>query len=69
MLFVLVWLVIKLERELNFPGISRLVGEPKRRGLQIRPSLVENKVGMVEKIEELCAKLQLGFFGQSEIFQ
>jgi hypothetical protein len=69
MLFVLVWLVIKLERELNFPGISRLVGEAKRRGLQIRPSLVENKVGMVEKVEELCAKLQLGFFGQSEILQ
>src|ERR1700730_16989569 len=65
----LVCLVIKLECELNFPGISRLVGEPKRRGLQISSGLVENKVGMVEKVEKLCAKLQLGFFGQSEILQ
>src|SRR5258708_38047627 len=62
--FGLVSLVIKLEHELNFPGISRLVGERKRRGLQISPSSVENKVGMVEKVEELCAKLQLDLFGQ-----
>ena len=62
MLFFSLWLVVKLERELNLPGIARLVGKPKRGGLQISPCLVQNGVGVVEKVEELCAKLQLGFF-------
>ena len=59
-------LVIKLDPELYLPGILRLVSKPKRCGkLQISPRLVENKVGMIQNVEKLCAKLQPGFFGKS----
>jgi hypothetical protein len=59
-------LVIKLDPELYLTGILRLVGKPKRCGkLHISPRLVENKVGVIENIEELRAKLQPGFFRES----
>lgn len=59
-------LVIKLEPELYLPGILRLVWKPEGRWkLHISSRLVENKVSVIEKVEKLCAKLQPGFFGES----